>query len=63
MTIDYKKLSRLIRKMMDYYAIPGMAIGVIDRGEVHLESFGVRDAEGHPFLTDTSAASAPAASP
>ena len=38
---------------MDYYAIPGMAIGVIDRGEVHLESFGVRDAEGHPFLTDT----------
>lgn len=53
MTIDYKKLSRLIRKMMDYYAIPGMAIGVIDRGEVHLESFGVRDAEGHPFLTDT----------
>ena len=46
MTIDYKKLSRLIRKMMDYYAIPGMAIGVIDRGEVHLESFGVRDAEG-----------------
>ena len=53
MAIDYEKLSRLIRKMMDYYSIPGMAMGVIDRGEVHVESFGIRDASGHPFLTDT----------
>lgn len=53
MAIDYEKLSRLIRKMMDYYSIPGMAIGVIDRGEVHVESFGIRDASGRPFLTDT----------
>lgn len=53
MRIDYEKLSALIGKMMDYYSIPGMAIGVIDRDQVHLDSFGIRDKEGHPFGTDT----------
>lgn len=53
MTIDYEKLSHLIEKMMTYYHIPGMALGVIEKGRVHMESFGVRDRAGHPFLTDT----------
>lgn len=53
MTIDYEKLSHLIEKMMTYYDIPGMALGVIEKGRVHMENFGVRDRAGHPFLTDT----------
>lgn len=53
MTIDYEKLFSLIRQMMDYYFIPGMALGIITPGEVHTEGFGIRDASGHPFLTDT----------
>lgn len=53
MTIDYEKLSHLIEKMMTYYHISGMALGVIEKGRVHIENFGVRDRAGHPFLTDT----------
>lgn len=32
MTIDYEKLFSLIRQMMDYYFIPGMALGIITPG-------------------------------
>lgn len=38
MTIDYEKLSHLIEKMMTYYHIPGMALGVIEKGRVHMET-------------------------
>lgn len=63
MTIDYEKLFSLIRHMMDYYSIPGMALGIITPGEVHTEGFGIRDGAGHPFCRTPSAALAPAASP
>lgn len=53
MTMDYEKLLSLIRHMMDYYSIPGMALGIITPGEVHTEGFGIRDGAGHPFLPDT----------
>ena len=43
MTIDYEKLFSLIRQMMDYYSIPGMALGIITPGKVHTEGFGIRD--------------------
>lgn len=53
MTIDYEKLLSLIRQMMDYYSIPGMALGIITPGKVHTEGFGIRDGAGHLFLPDT----------
>lgn len=52
--VDTEKLSALIQKLMAYYSIPGMALGLITPSKTKFFSFGVRDVEKElPFTEDT----------
>lgn len=52
-SIQYEHLRHLIEKMMAYYSIPGMALGIVDKGQVEMMDFGVRNGKGEPFTADT----------
>lgn len=52
-SIQYEDLRHLIEKMMAYYSIPGMAMGIVDKGQVKTMAFGVRNNKGDPFTVDT----------
>jgi len=51
--VDLEKLKNLIQRMMDYYSVPGMALGLIEGDRVNFLSFGVRNEKGDPFRPDT----------
>ena len=42
-SIQYEHLRHLIEKMMAYYSIPGMAIGIVDGDHGETMSFGWRN--------------------
>ena len=52
-SIQYEHLRHLIEKMMAYYSIPGMAIGIVDGDHGETMSFGWRNRKGDPFTADT----------
>lgn len=51
--VDLEKLKNLIGKMISYYSVPGMALGLIEDDRVNFLSFGIRNEKGDPFLPDT----------
>ncbi len=52
--MDIEALETLVRRMMNYYDIPGCAMAVLDGEETTLLSFGTADIEtGAPFGPDT----------
>ena len=52
--INTQELSSLIERMMSYYSIPGMAIGILQGGETEFLSFGYRNVEEKkPFTEKT----------